>query len=174
MRRVPTRFTEARHQRAFTLIELLLVMTVLVIAISVVTPALSGFFRGRTLDLEARQLLALMHAGQSRAVSEGLPVLLWVNAPQHAYGLAEETPARNGDPKALDFTLDDGLQLEAVNAAPVPVNGRSLPAIRFLPDGSVDDSSPVTLRLTSADGSALWLVQSAGHANYEIRNTSQP
>ena len=115
-----------------------------------------------------------MHAGQSRAVSEGLPVLLWVDTPQHAYGLAEETAAHNGDPKALDFTLDDNLQLEAVNSAPVPVNGRSLPAIRFLPDGSIDESSPANLRLTSADGSALWLVQLPDHANYEIRNTSQP
>jgi len=171
------RFTigrRARDPRAFTLIELILVMTVLVVAVSVVAPALAGFFRGRTLDLEAHRLLALMHAGQSRAVSEGWPILLWVDTPQHAYGLAEESTARNGDPKALDFTLDENLQLTAVHAAPVPVQGRSLPAIRFLPDGSIDESSPATLQLTGADGSALWLVQTADRANYEIRNTNQP
>ena len=168
------RFTQVNrtgHQRAFTLIELILVMTVLVIAASVVAPALSGFFRGQTLDLEARRLLALIHAGQSRAVSEGLPILLWVDAPQHTYGLVEETTSRNGDPKALDFTLGENVQLMAVNAAPVPVNGRSLPAIRFLPDGLIDESSPATLRLGGADGAALWLVQSQDHANYETRNT---
>ena len=159
---------------AFTLIELILVMTVLVITISVVGPALSGFFRGRTLDLEARRMLALTHAGQSRAVSEGLPVLLWVDAPQHAYGLEEETTSRDGDPKALDFTLDDNLQIETVNATPMPVNGRSLPAIRFLPDGAVDESSLATLRLTGADGSELWLLQATDHVTYEIRNTNQP
>jgi len=169
-----TRSRRASDRRAFTLIELILVMTVLVIAVSVVAPALAGFFRGRALDLEARRLLALMHAGQSRAVSEGWPMLLWVDTPQHAYGLTEESTARQGDPKALDFTLDENLQLAAVNAAPVPVQGRSLPAIRFLPDGSIDESSPATLRLTGADGSALWLVQAADHANYEIRNSNQP
>ena len=162
-----TQFSRARYQRAFTLIELILVMALLVIAVSVVAPALAGFFRGRTLDLEARRLLALMHAGQSRAVSEGWPVLLWVDAPQRAYGLTEETTARNGDPKALDFTLDENVQL-----APVPVNGRSLPSIRFLPDGTIDESSPVTLQLTGADGAMLWLVQAADHANYEIQNTN--
>lgn len=169
-----TQISRARQSRAFTLIELILVMTVLVVAVSVVAPALAGFFRGRTLDLEARRLLALVHAGQSRAISEGWPVLLWVDAPQHAYGLAAESTSRNGDPKALDFSLDDNLQLAAVNAAPVPVIGRSLPAIRFLPDGSVDESSPATLRLTSADGSALWLMQSTDHTTYEIRNNNQP
>jgi prepilin-type N-terminal cleavage/methylation domain-containing protein len=159
--------TPRRH--AFTLIELILVMTVLVVAASVVTPALAVFFRGQTLDLEARRLLALVHAGQSRAISEGLPVLLWVDAPQHAYGLIEETTSRNGDPKALDFTLGDNVQLEAVNAAPVPVNGRSLPAIRFLPDGFIDESSPTTLRLGGADGATLLLVQSKDHTTYEAR-----
>ena len=162
------------RQRAFTLIELILVMTVLVIAVSVVAPALAGFFRGRALDLEARRLLALVHAGQSRAVSEGFPVLLWVDASQHAYGLAEETTARDGDPKALDFTVEDNVRIDAVNAAPVPVNGRRLPAIRFLPDGSIDEFSPGALRLAGADGSTVLLAQSADHANYEIRKTSQP
>jgi len=162
-----------KRRRGFTLIELILVMTVLIIAVSVVTPALSGFFRGRTLDLEARRLLALAHAGQSRAVSDGWPVLLWVDAPQHAYGLVEETPPQKGDPKALEFTLDDSVQLQADNTAPVHVNGRSLPAIRFLPDGSIDESSPATLRLVGADGATLWLVLSRDRSNYEIRNTNR-
>ena len=168
-----TQVSQASQPRAFTLIELILVMTVLVSAVSVVAPALAGFFRGRTLDLEARRLLALVHAGQSRAISEGWPVLLWVDAPQRGYGLTEETPARNGDPKALEFTLDDNLQLDAVNAAPVPFNGRSLPAIRFLPDGSIDESSPATLRLVGANGSTLWLMQSTDHTTYEIRDNNQ-
>ena len=165
--------SRGRQPRAFTLIELILVMTVLVVVVSVVAPALAGFFRGRTLDLEARRLLALVHAGQSRAISEGWPTLLWVDAQQHAYGLTAESTPHNGDPKALDFTLDDNLQLTAINAAPVPVNGHNLPAIRFLPDGSIDESSPATLRLTGAADAELWLVQSPDHANYEIRNTNQ-
>src|SRR5207253_10956500 len=42
----------------FTLIELILVMTILTIAVSLTAPALANFFRGRTLDSEARRLLA--------------------------------------------------------------------------------------------------------------------
>ena len=61
---------------------------------------MSNFIRGRALDSEARRLMALMHAGQSRAVSEGLPMVLWVDEKQGAYGLQAETTGQNGDPKA--------------------------------------------------------------------------
>ena len=57
-----------RHTEAFTLIELILVLALLVIITSLVAPAMSNFIRGRALDSEARRLFALMHAAQSRAI----------------------------------------------------------------------------------------------------------
>src|SRR6266571_2701739 len=97
-------------RRAFTLIELILVMTVLTIAVSVTAPALAHFFRGRSLDSEARRLLALTHLGQSRAVSEGLPMDLWLDAQQGAYGLEAESSYEENDRKAVDFNLDRDMQ----------------------------------------------------------------
>ena len=160
-------------RRAFTLLELILVMTVLVVAVSVVAPSLSGSIRGRTLDLEARRLLALTHAGQSRAVSEGFPVLLWVDAQAGTYGMEEEATSLNADPKAMDFVLNGNLRISVPNAVSVSAHGHSLPAIRFLPDGSIDESSPGAVQVTGADGSVLWLVRSLDGANYEISVTSQ-
>ena len=52
---------------AFTLIELILVLALLVIITSLAAPAMANFIRGRALDSEARRLSALMHAAQSRA-----------------------------------------------------------------------------------------------------------
>jgi type II secretion system protein H len=157
--------------RAFTLIELILVMTVLVITTALVAPSLAGFFRGRALDSEAWQLLSLTRAGQSRAVSEGEPVLLWLNAKAGAYGLQEETPPAGGDPKAVSLSLADGLQIQVENMTSTPVTLGNLPAIRFLPGGTIDENSPQSLRLTDAGGNTLWLVESANHMGYEIRNT---
>src|ERR1700704_2983443 len=79
-----------RGMRAFTLIELILVMTILAIAVSFTAPALANFFRGRSIEYEARRLLALTRHGQSRAVSEGLPMELWVDSSKGAYGLEAE------------------------------------------------------------------------------------
>src|SRR5437870_1766405 len=76
-------------RRAFTLIELILIMALLVIGVSFVTPHLQGFFRGRTLQSEARQMIALMHNGQTRAVSGGVPMILWFDVGQNKYGLEE-------------------------------------------------------------------------------------
>jgi len=159
--------------RAFTLIELILVMTLLVITTALVAPSLAGFFRGRTLDSGAEELLALTHAGQSRAVSEGEPILLWVDTRQNACGLVEETPSQGGDPKAVTLDLEDGLQIQAADLSRTPVTLGNLPAIRFSPGGTIDENSPQSLRLTDATGSTLWLVESANHMGYEIRVANQ-
>ena len=92
-----SRFT--LHASAFTLVELLLVLALLVIITSLVAPAMSNFIRARAVDSEARRLSALMHAGQSRAVSEGLPMLLWVDEKQGAYGLNAETTSKERRPE---------------------------------------------------------------------------
>jgi hypothetical protein len=171
-------------------------MALLTIVISLTAPKLSRFFHGRTLDSEARRLLALTRSGQSRAVSEGLPMDLWVDAEQGTFGLEAEPSYETSDPKAVDFTLDDNLQLEVVHKTVVaPVNTVSalnpgqqpsiasvprvtlvhpnLPTIRFLPDGSISETSPQELRLTDRDGTSLWLRQARDRVNYEISSTDK-
>ena len=90
----------------FTLIELILVLALLVIITSIAAPAMSRFIRGRALDSEARRLSALMHAAQSRAVSEGMTMMLWVDEKAGAYGLEAETSGQNGDTKVEELTVD--------------------------------------------------------------------
>jgi len=47
---------------------------------------------------------------------------------------------------------------------------KNLPAIKFLPDGTVDESSPKTLQLTDSAGFSRWLIETAGRTGYEIRD----
>ena len=182
-----------RRAAAFTLIELILVMAILIMAVSLTAPTLSHFFRGRTLNSEARQLLALTRNGQSRAVSEGLPMDLWLDVEQGTFGLGAEPSYETSDPKAVDFRLDGGLRLEVVNntvVAPVITMNRAqqassasvprvtlvhanLPTIRFLPDGSFSETSPQALRLTDRDGASLWVRQARDRVSYEIASTEK-
>jgi type II secretion system protein H len=162
----------ALQNRGFTLIELILVMALLVIITSLATPAISNFIRGRALDSESRRLFALMHAAQSRAVSEGMPMVLWVNAKNGTYGFQEETPGKNGDPKAETLNLDSTLQIAVLNVGlGMPTTFNNLPAIRFLPDGSVDENSPQTVQLTDSDGNSRWLIEDRDRMGYEISDT---
>src|SRR6266581_1792098 len=107
-------------RRGFTLIELILVMTVLTIAVSITAPALANFFHGRTLDSEARRLLALTRQGQSRAISEGIPMELWLDTARGAYGLEAEPSYESTDPRAIEFALDKDIHVDV--ASPNPAN----------------------------------------------------
>jgi len=189
--RGPTR--SRRH--GFTLIEMILVMALLVVAVSMVSPRLSGFIRGRALESEARRVLALTHAARSRAISESMPVLLWLDATVGRYGVERETRGQNGDPLSQEFTVDDNLRiafdqaqrligqtltstrttglLPGVSTSPTSTTARTEPSIRFLPDGTLDEDSPNAIRIEDSDGSVLWLVEGSDRRHYEIRTGLQ-
>jgi len=162
-----------RNLCAFTLVEMILVMTLLVVAISLVAPRMAVFMRGRALDSEGRRFFSLAHAGQDRAVSEGMPVVLWIDEKKNSYGLEEETPAQKTDPEAENFTVDDNVQIAVMNLSGSATTFNSLPAIRFLADGSVDENSPQTIKLSGTDGSELWLLESADRRGYEISDSDK-
>ena len=182
-----TRLSALRPSPAFTLIQLILVMAILIIAVSITAPALGNFFRASSLDSEARRLLALSRQGQARAVSEGLPVELWLDQKRGLYGLEVEPSFEPVDPKAASVSLDPTMQIDAPgsrsngmptadannepgNSSPVLTksNHPDLPRIRFLPDGSIADSSPERVHLTGRDGGSRWLVLSRSRLTYEI------
>jgi type II secretory pathway pseudopilin PulG len=167
------------------LIELILVMTILAIAVSFTAPALAHFFRGRSLDSEAGRLLALTRQGQSRAVSEGVPVDLWFDVSRNAYGLEAEASFEPNDPKAVSIGMDPNIRLEVLDlgqgdtalpglfdenaTAPQGSGHAHLPRIRFLPDGSVTETSPRRIHLVLQDETSLWLVLANTRLNYEIQ-----
>ena len=174
----------AAWRRGFTLIELILILALLVVITSIAVPAMARFIRGRALDTEARRLVALMHLAQSRAVSEGAPMVLWINVPTGGYGVCAEasgqtsgrkvrqTAGQNGDPKAVELAVDSTLTLAVLNTG---TGGQTLfnglPAIRFQADGTVDETSPQTLKLTDSDGFARSLVETRLRTGYEISAT---
>ena len=187
------KFQRSRTQRGFTLVELMLVMAVLTIAVCISAPSLSHFFRGRSLDSQARMLVALTRHGQSRAVSEGLPIEMWVDAQKSQIGMEAEPSYDQTDSKAMDFTLEGNVHIEVVSVAAktssalgfsttagtatattpkVTSRHAGLPRIRFLPDGSLGEDSPMLLRLTSNEGDSIWIAQSRSRLNYEIRTTN--
>jgi type II secretion system protein H len=177
--------------RAFTLVELLMVLALLTVVLGIAAPTLGNFFRARSLDSEAQRLLGLTRAGQSRAVSEGLPMILWLDAQRRRYGLVAEPSYEVQDPRAVEFELSKDVDMAVsnlttrtnVNAGVNPITGRSvarplvnlpnergnLPQIRFLPDGSIGDTSPQSVQLADQDGRKVSLAQSVNRMNYELQ-----
>ena len=157
-------------------------MTLLMIVVGVSYPSLQNFFRGRSLDSEVRRFLSLTRHAQSRAASEGIPMVIWLDAQERTYGLQAEAGYLDNDPKAIEYELAEDLVMEAsqppVNALISQRNrqalqARNLPTIRFGPDGSVLETSPESVRFEESRigrDSAIWVAQSATRHGYEIRN----
>lgn len=170
----------------FTLIELILVMTLLVIVVSITGPSLSSFFKGRILDSEARRFLALTRHAQSRAVSEGMPMVLWVDEKEGKYGIGIEDSAvepDEADPLAKEFVMEDGLEVEVVRSTVTTATGNAADAaealsrstagaqinIRFTPDAFLGDYVPEAVIFRDAKKNEAWLAPNRNRINYEIQ-----
>jgi type II secretion system protein H len=177
---------DSARDGAFTLIELILVMALMAIVLAVAFPSLTHFFRGRNIDAEARRFLSLTRYGQSRAVSEGVPMVLWVDTHQRTFGLEAATGYLDTDGKAVEFTFDKDVQVE-ISTPPVLVRSSQLdqtgraagntPMIRFSPDGFIGETSPdlIVFRDERDKGDAgIAIVQNANRLNYEIQANSSP
>jgi type II secretion system protein H len=171
-----------RNKRAFTLIELILVMAILVIVVGITFPTLRGFFQSRTLESEARRFLAVTRHGQSRAVSEGIPMTLWIDAKKGTYGLEAQTGYLDRDDRALEYEVDEKLEIEvesSVNRFAMTreqqerrrnILRSSNVEIRFWPDGAVDVASPETVVIKRGEDDALWITQSEDRLRYEVES----
>jgi hypothetical protein len=69
--------------------------------------------------------------------------------------------------------MNRSLQTSTASVPRVNLVHAGLPTIRFLPDGSIADTSPQMLHLTSGDSGSLWLALSRDASNYEIRSTDK-
>lgn len=166
-----------RHAGGFTLVELIVVMVLLLIVASLVTPRMSSFFRGRALNHEARRLLSLIDYGQSRAVAEGLPVVLWIDVADAKYGLEIQPGYSVDDERAVDYETDPLVTID-IPGAETPVSEQDdeqlgLPEnrvfIRFTPDGFIDEGSVAKIILRLGDQAALEIGPTENRLRYEIR-----
>jgi prepilin-type N-terminal cleavage/methylation domain-containing protein len=173
-----------QRRRAFTLIELIVVMTLMVVVLGIVFPSLKGFFHGRVLENEAGRFVALARYGRSRAIAEGLPMELWVNAKAGTYGLQAEsgyTETQNG---AQTYTVDQELQISTAQPPSISTLTRSnywtksltkvstFPTIRFQPDGFIDETSPQTIYFRQGNEGMIRVVEAPNHLRYEIQTGS--
>jgi len=180
--RVQAEQCSALH-RGFTLIELMLVMAMLLIVLAVSFPSLRGFFRGRNLDSEARRFLSLTRYAQNRAVSEGYPMVLWIDAKQRTYGMQAQTGYLDEDAKSVEYKIDETLELEVTRPMLIRTSSAqrneamsvvgNLPSIRFTPDGFYADSSPEQIILRQEDKEEVVIAKTGNRIAYEIQTGNQ-
>ncbi len=178
---------DARRRGAFTLVELILVMALIVMTVSLIMPTMSRFFGARAADSEAQKFIALTHYGQNRAVSDGVTMMLWIDSANRQYGLEREPGYGGRDPLAVENTLADGLKIDTARSTvklPVAnsqtgriltgqvVQGKNrLPAIYFSPDGAVNDAMSVAgVSIQNANDPPVWIALSGSQLSYGLQS----
>jgi Tfp pilus assembly protein FimT len=175
--------TPFRCTGAFTLVEMVVVMTLMVIVISVAAPSFGAFMHGHNTDNEAQRFLSLTDYASSRAINEGLPMDLGLNIKQGKYWVAACGGYTETHTNMVGFNLDSSVAMHVdppITSIPttqsnvwtpyIAMRGFGLPTIRFQPDGFISDTSPGTVKFRQSSGNDLetWVVENSDHRRYDI------
>ena len=159
-----------RSLGAFTLVELIIVMTLLAIVAAIAVPSLARSMRQRNLDEEATRLLALTEYGRNEAVSQGVPMVIWIDAKKQRYGIEPKAGFDSDETRAREYEMNADVQVEIDKAA---ASGGVVEAMEFAPDGALVSTSVETLRLVDRFKSAISLARTADRWSYELVKEEQ-
>ena len=116
----------ANTQRGFTLVEMLVVMTIMVLAYAVTAPMISAGVSGAELKAAARQVAAGLRKARSEAVAHKNEVALTVDVEGRQFDLS-------GDKRV--YRMPEKIEISLFTAQS-ELTGAKTGAIRFFPDGS--------------------------------------
>lgn len=151
--------------RGFTLVELILVMALLAIIMAISAPILSRSLRQRGVDQEAARFLALLEYGRSEAVSQGVPMIIWLVPASGEFGV-EVKPGYVGDEtRVRRFTVAPGMKISADQG--VLARG-VLQAAEFAPDGWPIAGGAQSVRFSDSNGSTAVVSHTTDQWGYEI------
>ena len=169
------RSLDRRARAGFTLIELVLVMAILIVVLSISGASLTSFFKGRSLEAEGKRFLALTRYAQNRAISEGLPVAVWIDEREKKYGSKIVAGFVELDEKANEFDLGRDLKIDATwlsGSASRPVGNEII--LLFRPDGFFAENNPELVTIseaktaTTGNSEAVYIAPNRNRLYYEI------
>ncbi len=149
----------------FTLVELILVMALLAVVAAFSAPSLARSLRQRNLDGEAARLLALSEYGRNEAISQGVPMSVWVDPKGQRMGVQPKTGFEGDDARSREFALNADIRFELDRTA---TQGGVIEVMEFSPDGSPSSSSIDAVRLVDRFQSLVTVSRTSDGWSYEI------
>ena len=171
-----------RRRQAFTLMEMILVLAIIVILGALSFPALESFYSGVQVDAGADGVRAAWAEAQAHAVNEGRAYRFAILSGQGNYRVAPDgadfwegngagaTDTDSGDPPyVLDSAMPKGVAFTEAGADAAVPSGETSTAkgsvdpsqwetvAVFLPDGTARDNAEVTIRAAGARAVTLRL-----------------
>jgi len=157
--------------RGFTLIELIIVVTILVILSVGVVPIFNGSFATIQADHSIRDFAATVRFAQERAVTDGVEFRLYLNPDLNSYGI-EKLSKMDGEDKV--FVPVPIQQLEKVQL-PIRLTLKTPRAkkdsrrgeyyVAFYPSGACDDAR---INISNTDGKMFYIDTKGGIGRLKV------
>jgi len=156
-----------RSNGAFTLVELLLVMALLTIIMAIVAPTLSRSLRGHKIDEEATRFVALTEYARAEAISQGIPMVVWIDGKSQSFGLDPQNDYYQSKTHR-QYNMNSDVHFDAITGG-TP----NTPSIVFSAGGTPDPASIESLRLVDRFGVAILINKRNDGWGYQIAPSAQ-
>jgi len=169
--KLATRNQKPPSAAAFTLVELIIVMALLAIVTGIAAPMLGRSMKERNLPDEAKRFLAATEYARSEAVSQGVPMVVWLDLAARQVGI-EPRPGFDGEPtRNRTYKLGPDVHMET-DQRPTTVNGH-INVVEFGPDGAPADTSAEFVKLADRFGYEMNVVRTSDRWSYEIQRPTR-
>ena len=154
---------------AFTLVELIIVMALMATMMALVAPSLARSLRGRNLDQEAKRFIAAIEWARNEAISQGVPMTVWMDVENGAFGVESKPGYSVAKPIQKRFELNADMHFERGNSSGGTTGSEgTLNAVELSPEGTPDPSSIASLQLVDRFNSVVTITKTRDGWGYEI------
>lgn len=133
--------------KGFSLVEVVVVLTIIALSVALVKPSLSRFLRAVELKAAAKRISSILRYCRSEAVNSGQVYQVLFDANLREVKMKQFDSAKSS-PKT--YPLPEGINLKEIDVES-PENDSDLPAIEFYPSGG---SNGGTIVLDQQEGTA--------------------
>lgn len=140
-------------------------MALMVVIAAMAAPSLTRTMRHRNLSEEARRFYAATEYARDEAVSQGVPMTVWVAPDGRSFGVRATTGFEGAEDRERDFETNADVQFDALTGA--QKNGM-IEVIQFTPEGLLANSSVDSVSLSDRFNSTIVIEQTDDGWGYEI------
>lgn len=140
-------------------------MALLTIAMALAAPSLARSLRERGLAQEGARVLAAIEYGRDQAVSQGVPMTLWIEPGTGRFGVEPKPGYEAAAGRERFFTLNEDVHFEAGTA---PQNNGVVEVVEFAPDGSPGEEALDFVGLRDRFNAAMSVSRTRDGWGYEL------
>lgn len=161
-------FFSRGHRSGMTLIEVIIVMSLIAVALTVTSPSLSRFLGGRSLENEARRLLGLTRYAQNQAISMGETLQIDIALEKGSYTLTPQSMYAPESIEEMTYQLAEDITFDSDE-----MNGddEESVTITFHPDGTIEGEDIVLI--TARGERIITLTRTEIGAGYIIESVTK-